>query len=242
MEQARTVLIDTSLLIELQKRARDAAPVRAELDRYRFKGISSYSKLEFKRAWLQRLAYIHQLCLQGEISSVSDVWDVINRRLANSYQHRAVKTLLSYLSKFFELDAPRISQNAQIARLQAHAKNAVLTASRAIREAATAEFKGTGCVRAEEMPIERPNGSLDVTIRKCRPSDVQCTVHTFFEANTEEFAALADYVDRNSEQVSEELKTMRQHIRRAGDDRFHLCDDRHCVRREENVALGGRKT
>lgn len=237
---AGTILVDTSLLIEQQKQSRQAQPVRDALAAYSFRGISSYSKLEFKRAWLQRLHYVYRACCDPECRGVFDVLGVLERRLAGNYQLRPVKTCLSAVVRFLELESRAISGKAQVARLRAHCRNAILSSSAALKEMATGEFRGTGCVRAEEFPTEHPGGYLDVTMRRCKPSNIQCRVHTFFTENRAKFSEIADYADHNPES-SKELRAMRDHIRQAEKESTHLCNDKHCAKvADAIVAVDGK--
>lgn len=225
-----TVLVDTSLLIEQQKGPRLAKPVRQALARFRFRGASSYSKLEIKRAWAKRLAYIHGLCQRSDVASILDVWEQFNKLLgAHPGNRRKVETCQQQLIAFLRDQPSTLSERAKLVRLRAHCKNAVLSLYEAVQETITGEFYGTKCVRAAEAPRECADGSLDVTIRRCKPEKIQCTVHTFFEEHREAFRAVARFVDQNS-MSSEELRQMRDHIRKAERDPVHLCDDKHCCR------------
>jgi hypothetical protein len=229
-----TVLLDTSLLIELQKRDKYALPVRKAVSHFRFKGASSYSKLEFKRAWIREIAYIHTLCRDAGVRSIADVIDRINRRLASPHQRRRVQTCMEAFTAFFEFGKYALSDRAQLARLRSLCKTRVLEGAIALREAITSEFRGTECVRAEEPPTEHSDGSLNVTIRRCSPDRIQCRVHTFFSENEDHFAQLANEIDSNPG-ASQELKTMRDHIRLAQQEAIHLCDDKHCSKLADSI-------
>lgn len=238
----KTVLVDASLLIELQKRRRYAEPVRQALAPYAFRGASSYSRLEFKRAWLQRLAYLYSVCLRPDVQSVNDVVDWLNRKLASHQrQLRRLQTCLDMLIRFLDLDARSISGRAQLARLRAHCRRSILEANECLREIVTAYLRNTRCSRAEEEPKELPDGSLDLTIRKCKSGTTACGLSQFFRKNQGLFAALADHVDAHPE-CSEELKTMRQHIRIAQADPTHLCDGANCARvADAIIAIDGQE-
>lgn len=226
--QAQTVLVDTSLLIEQLKRNKYAVPVIEALSPYRFKGASSYSKLEFKRAWLQRFAYIHGICQKSNIKSVSDVLDHINKRLgSHPAQNRRLQTCLEMLSHFFELNSKTVSEGAQLARLRAHAKRCAIDGIANFKKLVNEEFNGTKCARAEEAVTENPDGSLNAVISKCKSSNIVCAVHHFFEQNSKWFESIAGYIDTHPD-VSDELKRMNEHIKKAMNYPSHLCDDKHC--------------
>ncbi|MEE9294604.1 MAG: hypothetical protein V3W34_06560 [Phycisphaerae bacterium] len=221
--------MDTSLLIEQQKRAEYAQPVCKALRRFRFKGTSSYSRLEFKRAWLQRLAYIHALCRRSDIHSVNDVFTKINRSLSSQWQLRHVKTCVDAIGRFLEIDDRAISSRAQLTRLKGYCKHAILASAETLERMVTHEFDGTQCARARERPVEQPDGSIDVAIRQCRPESIQCTVHNFFELHKQDFKAIARHAEE-MDKASDELKKLAQHTRLALKDPVHLCDDRNCRR------------
>jgi len=230
----KTILVDTSLLIELQKADKKALPVREAVSHFRFKGASSYSKLEFKRAWVKEIAYIHERCRQPAVRLIADVVDQVQQRLSSPHQRRRVQTCLQAIAAFLEVAKGALSDRAQLVRLRAFCKTRVLEAAIALREAITGEFKGTACVRAEEPPTEHSDGSLNVTIRHCSPDRIQCRVHTFFSKNEDHFAQLANEIDSNPG-ASQELKTMRDHIRLAQREAIHLCDDKHCSKLADSI-------
>jgi len=236
-----SALVDTSLLIEQQKRPSQADLVRQALSRYRFRAISSYSKLEFKRAWAQRLAYIHKVSYHPHCNTVNDVYYEVNRLLANTFHHRRVQTCFDALIAFQDLDGGQISDRAQLARLRAHCKQAVLGAAAWLKQARHEEFKGTGCVRAEELPRELPDGSLDTAIRQCRPADIHCRIHEYFNHNKDAFDQIRSTIESSSD-ASDELKKMLPEIKAAEKDATHLCDNRHCAKiADAIIAVDGRK-
>jgi hypothetical protein len=238
----RTALVDTSLLIELLKRETESLPVRRALGQFRFRGASTYSDLEFKRAWLKRLAYIHCVCRQPGSRTVSDVINTITTKLAGSpYQGRRLQTCISHLLAFLEIDLGRIADPVQLVRLRAHCKRAVLESAEASEEFITARFRGTGCVRAEEPAKEQADGSLDVAIRRCRPTEIRCAVHTFFQEHLGTFKSISDAIDQ-SQDASDELRRMAQQIRQAATEPLLLCDDRNCRKLADAlIAVDGRE-
>lgn len=237
----RKILVDTSLLIETQKATVESERVRSTLRQYPFKGASTYSMLEIKRAWAQRLGYLHSLCRRPDIQNVMDLIDKINILHSHPLNRRRVSTCLSAMSRFLRDDGPEIrTDRIGLIRLRAHFKNAVLSLREAIAEFVSGEFDGTECKRAAELPCERSDGTLDVSISRCRPNKIQCSVHHFFERHRRAFQALAAYVD-DAKGASGELRTMRDHIRKAESDSAHLCDERHCCKLADMIiALDGR--
>ena len=209
---------------------RDAEPVRRALSAYRFRGASSYSRLEFKRAWLQRAALLHRWCRLPDVSSPGDVLRLINKRLANHpAQKRRLQVCLDLMICFLNLKHPSLSPRVQLARLRAHCKHVVLGGAIALDEMVTGYFDGTGCSRAKELPTENPDGSLDVTIRNCNPSRIHCNVHSFFQRYRTLFIEIADQI-QNTPTASDELVQIACHIRKAQEQSLHLCDNRHCAK------------
>ncbi len=186
------------------------------------------------------MAYIYSLCQQRDTAGIVDVYDKIERRLVNPKQLRPARTCLQALSRFLHDEKAGITERAMIVRLRAHCKRAVLDTFAALSDMITGEFNGTGCIRASEPPRERPNGSLDVVIHQCKRDNVQCTVHTFFEEHSTVFEQIAAFVDTNPG-CSRELQRMRDHIRLAQKDPFHLCDRKFCSKLADAlIAVDGR--
>ena len=237
-----TVLVDTSLLIEQLKREPSARPVREALAPFLFKGASSYSKLEFKRAWLQRLAYIHDVCSKPDVTCVVDVMAWVNQKLGAQPKRRGgLQTCFDMLIRFLDLDSGAINKRAQLARLRSHCKRSVLDGTAALLQLITAEFKGTRCVRAEEPARENPDGSLNVTVPKCRPQNAKCAIVEFFVSNKPAFSSLANHVDTLPD-ASKEMKNMQEHIRLALADPRHLCQAGNCARLADAIiALDGKQ-
>jgi hypothetical protein len=86
----------------------------------------------------------------------------------------------------------------------------------------TAEFKSTRCQRAEEVPTEKPDGSLDVAIRRCSPREVNCNIVGFFLKNKEHFLSIAAEIESTAS-ASDELRNAAATIRRAMDTPDILC-------------------
>jgi len=118
----------------------------------------------------------------------------------------------------------------------------ILSAYLELDRLVTHEFDGTQCVRAHERPTQAMNGSIDVTIPRCRATKIRCAVHGFFEVHREHFRRIAAAVDQRVEFVRaevaekargrpnqlEELMRIRDTIRRADADPTHLCDIENC--------------
>jgi hypothetical protein len=214
----------------MQKRANQANPVRAALRGYRFRGVSSYSLLEFKSAWLSRLGYIHSTCRKRAVRCILDVIQRIDAKLgAHPKRHRMMRTCLQQVMAFLDQDKGSVKSRAQLARLERHCKAAILGAEEAMRQMATGVFFGTKCARATETAKEKKNGSLDVAIPQCRPEKPCCSIGGFFRDNEAEFGALAQAID-GDEAASRELQAMRDQIRAAQADAAVLHERKCCSR------------
>ena len=237
----RRVLVDTSLLIEQQKRQEHAQPVREALAGYRFKGASSFSRLEFKYAWLQRLAYIYEITKKPSVRSTLDVLEWINNKLQGLNRRRGqVQTVFQALFTFLELDNGRIGGKAQLTRLRAHCKVAILDAVDGFEQIVTGEFKGTDCARAKQLAKERSDGSLDTSIRQCKRGRRECRVDDFFLEHRDLFTAISACIAA-AEDPSPELQEIREHIQAAMKDPEHLRDHQKCRRiADAIIAVDGR--
>ena len=101
-EKIRTVHIDTSLQIERCKARKKAQIVEQSLKVFPFKSTSSYAKLEFKRAWLQRLLYLYSA--SQKVNRVDELIGYVNDKLGSHAGHRrrlntCFQAIESFLSK-----------------------------------------------------------------------------------------------------------------------------------------------
>ncbi len=226
-KQVRTVLVDTSLLIELQKTIEEATPVRQALMPFRFKAASSYSRLEYKRAWICRWANIHAYCCQDGVNHIGDVLKRIQKAGRSRWGNRRLMTMLSQLIEFHGMDTSDLPDRVLVARLREHAKRRALAMSETFASELTHVFRGTHCVRAEEPVRERRTGSLDAAIADCRPDNAECRIEDFFIEHRQLFLRIADAVEK-LDKPSDELAALAEHVRLADKDPTHLRDNRHC--------------
>ncbi len=223
-----TALIDTSLLVELQKERRYAAPVKQSLKHFRFKGISSFSLLEFKWVWPKRAVYLYSIARKESVTCVRDVMSEVEKKLANHPGSlRMMRTCYQLIMEF--LERPGFSDVADFRTLKmfrAHCRRIALYAIYDLIEDATSVLRNTDCVRADEMPKETASGNLDLTITQCRPSDISCRLHEFFSDHLEDFLSVMDAGEKQD--ASPELAEIAKQIKLAKSDPERLCDDRNC--------------
>lgn len=231
--------LDTSLQIERCKAERKAKPVVVFLKGFRFLSTSSYAKLEFKRAWLKRLAYLYSL--SGEVGTVGELNGVLADRLGSNPMHRRqLSTCLQAIEAFLKPSYGKISEAAQLARLRAHLRGAVLNAYSWWEASVTHEYNGTGCARASERPRISGGGKLDVSIPKCRPDTTRCRIHSFLRDNQEHLEAIKAEIDRLETTASDELKGAKAVLDVFENDPQSVCQGDVCVKLGDIlVALDG---
>lgn len=225
----RTVQVDTSLIIEQQKSEGEAAPVRAALSRYLFRGSSTYARKEFKRAWLQDLALLNRLAKDS-----ADIGELLRRietsvglPAARRRRSRCVSAISAFLSAQSTGSAD-LPLHVLMTRFRAHIREAVLGGFLAFERCITHLHDGTGCVRSAERPSLAPDGSLDVVVRQCKRTSIKCTVHQFFMANREAFAKIEKHIRSLGDVASLELQKTAGTIRIAETDPQHLCASENC--------------
>jgi len=116
---------------------------------------------------------------------------------------------------------------ASIARLRAYLREAILGAYEMWERSATHECRGTRCIRAMERPVIAGNDSIDVSVPRCSPKRIQCSVHEFFDRNRAIFAAIEKRIGIEKD-PSKELKRTAETISLARTDPKFLCDDQNC--------------
>lgn len=228
-QRNKTILVDTSLLIEQQKGNANAANTRKALSEYRFRAGSSYSRLEFKRAWLQRAAYLHRLT--WEATDIGDVPQLMSSRLAShSEQRRRCQTCLDMFGAFLKCGGGvQLTAREQLIRLRAHLKLVALAGGEALNRCVAHFFDGSRCVRAQEPVRELSDGRLDAAIPECSPKDIRCQVHSFFSERLAQFSNIKTSVGLETE-PSKELARISETIAEARGDAAILCDSRKCRR------------
>ncbi len=226
---AATVHLDTSLQIERCKAARKANPVVDFLRDFRFVSTSSYAKLEFKRAWLQRLAYLYSL--SGEVKTIGELSGVLADRLGSHPLHRRqLSTCLQAVEAFLLPTNDRISETVQLTRMRAHLRGAVLNAYSWWEASVTHEYNGTNCIRASERPRISGGDKLDVSIPKCRRNTIRCRIHSFLQDNKEHLRAIKAEIDRLGSNASDELKDAKAVLDVFEDDPEKVCQDSICAK------------
>ena len=204
-EKVRTVHIDTSLQIERCKARKKAQVVEDRLKDFRFKSTSTYAKLEFKRAWLQRLSYLYSA--SQTVSRTDELIGYINDRLgAHPLHHSRLTTCLQAIESFLSRINEDLSPKAQLIRLRNHIRYAILGAYAWWDSSITHEYDGTGCTRATEHPKQLASEKIDVSIPLCKPHNIQCTIHEFFEKNKNYFREIRVAIESLGDNASKELK------------------------------------
>jgi len=226
-KKIKTVHIDTSLQIERCKAWKKAQVVEKKLKEFGFKSTSSYAKLEFKRAWIQRLLYLY--VASQNVDRLGGLIGYINDKLgAHPLHQRRLNTCLQGIELFLSTINERLSPSAQLIRLQSHTRNALLSAYLWWDSSITHEYNGTSCARAAERPRELSGGKIDVSIPQCRQNNIKCTIHQFFENNKEQFNAIKVKIEEYGNGASNELQQAKKIIEAAESNPEYLCDNRNC--------------
>jgi len=224
-----TVHLDTSLQIERCKAERKARPVISSLKSFRFLSTSTYAKLEFKRAWLQRLAYLYSL--SERVRTTGELAGVLADKLGSHPLHRRqLSTCLQAIEAFLPPTNGKISEAAQLTRMRAHLRGAVLNAYSWWEASVTHEYNGTGCIRASERPRMSGGGKLDVSIPKCHRNVVRCRILSFLQDNDDHLQAIKAEINRLGSNASEELRKAKAVLDAFEDDPEKVCQDDSCVR------------
>jgi hypothetical protein len=189
----------------------------------RITASSTYGKLEFKLSFLQDLAYLHGKLRQ--LGSIPAVLGALSR-LPAPYQDRKLRRALVHLARFYK-DVPG-GDAATVDAILLYIETTALTFWDWYGESVDYLTDGTGCVRSKEGP-RFVRGHLDVTHKACRPTDIRCRIHRFFNENKPSFDRIATEIDALPDGTkTRELTVTREIIGKAAADPTALCDDRVC--------------
>jgi hypothetical protein len=228
-KSVRTIHLDTSLQIERCKAKRKTKPIVDFLKNFRFLSTSSYAKLEFKRAWLQRLAYLYSL--SGQVGTIGELSGVLADRLGSHPLHRRqLSTCLQAIEAFLLPTTGRISEAAQLTRMRAHLRGAVLNAYSWWEASVTHEYNGTNCLRASERPRISGGTKLDVSIPKCQRGTIHCRILGFLQDNKEHLRAIKAEIDGLGSSASKELREAKAVLDAFENDPERVCQDNVCVK------------
>jgi len=180
-----TAHVDTSLMVEQQKSEKEATRVRSALAVYKFRSSSTFARKEYKRSWLQDLAYLHKL--SKDAADLGDLIRLVERKLGMPVQSRRRKRCQSAIAAYISKQPGELPVSALMTRFRAHVAEAVLGGYMSFNRSVHHVFDGTGCVRGNEEPTLAANDTLDTTVRTCKSNSIRCTVHSFFESNRKEF-------------------------------------------------------
>ncbi len=229
-DRSGTVLVETTLQIERQKARGSSRRVEAFLSGFRFTATSSYSRLEFKRAWLRDLAYLHVKC--SKCSRLEDVEEAIQESFAkHPSQRRRLNRCWQALNSFQKRLPGSEPYNQSVFRIRMHIEEALLTAYDWWDASVTHEYTGTSCVRAEERPMKGKNGRIDCAIPDCSPNKIACRIHEFFVQDQSKFDAVEELATSGKcGPCSSELSSSFECMENARRDPKTLCDNRVCAK------------
>lgn len=217
--------LDTSIQMERCKHRHLSAPVEVALRQYSSRGTSSYAKLEFYRAWIQRLAYLHELCIQFPdlprvMAHISTLPPILGRTMATTFQA---------LSAHLDQQSSSLPSDIAFIRLRSHIGEAIMGWDQWWRTSINSECSGTACARANLRPRQKSSGSIHVVIPKCRPDKRECHVDTFFSSRMSEFKSLAAATDSRADS-SGQSKRAALRVQSACHDPASLADNKECAK------------
>src|ERR1035437_9188000 len=103
-----TVLLDTTIQLEQQKIEPRPEVVRNSIASFKFRAVSTYSRLEAKKAWVQRLVYLHTESKQ--VSSIPLLLDRVTAKLGGHPMSRRMQNtsmeILSAIQSKLEQTTP----------------------------------------------------------------------------------------------------------------------------------------
>jgi len=225
-----TVLIDTTLQIEQQKIEPRPEVIRKAVSGFTFRAASTYSRLEAKRSWIQRLAYIHTE--SKHVATIPQLLDRINSKLgSNLHHHRKLTTAVEAISACMAKLKGNLSDKAQMERLRYVVVDAILSLNTWWDRSVHHEFDGSKCIRARERPtFDTRSETVKAGVARCLPSKIQCDIHNFAVQNMVYFDKVIDAVNnaRHEAEKSEELKAAAGVLAKAKEKPERLCDDNIC--------------
>ena len=226
--------IDTSLQIERCKASTKAYVVERALEPYRFKSTSTYAKLEFKRAWLQRLAYIYSACF--DVARMDELLGYVNDRLgSNPKLLRKLTTTIQAIEVYLSKIVGSLTPEVQLIRFRSHVRKGITGAYAWWDSSTTYQYHGTECKRAIEEPRQLPNSKIDVSIPQCKREKTCCGIRRFFEENRLEFIKLKRAIEKLGETKSSEIQEWKDVIKNAEKDPQSLQDSKICAKLSDAI-------
>ena len=188
-ERAKTLFLDTSLLIEecLASRTPKLEILCKFFEDYSFFMACGFSRLEFKRVLLQNLALVLRYILEDEPPSF---WRALHKASKLVQTPRRVSTLMSILAWIGHEVNSRVTErevgdNLDIVlarRAESYLRNAIRRRWVWFRKRLDSLADGLQCQRGTEQPIENSDGSIDVSIRQSACANRECNNANFFQA------------------------------------------------------------
>jgi hypothetical protein len=198
MTQHAFAVFDTDMQIH---RFCEEPRVGAAADKLRFERkpvhAVAFSKVEFKGAYIQRLAL-----LQNKVRDSDSIQEVFVR-VKNS-GGRGAQMMLAQLIRFLGRESLRGDWSDTKAILLTHLDAQIGEAWRWFSTNVDGEVDSAKCTRAKEGPTRIGNG-WDVGIPNCRKQNTRCRVSQFFKGNTETLKHVIAILEKESS-ISDELQ------------------------------------
>lgn len=223
--RAKAIHIDSTILFAPFKRQDEKIrQALAVLSEYEIKTASSFSRLEFKRSWLQDMNYMHSLLIKGH-----DPAGLLNAaKNALVQRPRRVSRILEIFNRAWDEVAQSTPKSHIASRLRDRLRIGILTNWKKFAGNVDTIFNGTACLRATEPPkLNNETGAIDCSVPSCRRKKIRCKVHEFHSANAGHFGRIRDITNAD-ETASAELRESSRTSSNAAVDPETLCDDRTC--------------
>lgn len=222
------VHLDTSIQMERCKSSPEASRVREYLKLFKVTTSSSYARIEFLRAWIQRLVFLHGVLT--DVSNLGEAMKLLESRLKNQQHLRQYKTRLQALFAVMETTkSSDLESRAALVRVRKNLQERIIGWNYWWQHSITHGYDGTKCARATIRPKVRSNGDIDAAIPQCRRTSIHCCIDQFVTRNKSHLDSIANAVKSDSASSSG-LKKIAETIQSCVNDPQMACDDRICRR------------
>lgn len=237
---AKPLFLDTTIQVDRVLKElppEKLLPLNALLAEFDFLVSCSYSRLEFKRAVIQKLSLVlSYLCEEKSFFSVLQRGQALGAR-----RPRQASTLISIaawvgfnIQDQIEVTLGEGFDRKLALRAESYIRTAIPFLWKRFDKSVDSIRDGTQCKRATEGPRKKANGSFDVAIHQSKCKTKECNNANFFQSNLPRLKALRDKLQQFSQEpgktkLTEELKTVLQTITAAIGNPGSLYDYKTCA-------------
>lgn len=224
-----SIYFDTTVIIDLFSVNNTKVQQRRQtLTQYNQKITSTYVKMEFKRAHIQRtLVYLLNLFNQekdlGEIKSRIDKLQGYHKQ-----QYARCAERLAYFFSWLSNEKTGERTVAEIAheKIPNYLRRMISWHWSRFEKEIDTITDGTSCVLAKIAPL-RVGNTFDVTLKKCKSTNIQCKIVEFLRTNCSDFERVKIMLENLPSRDQEQTKMLNSlnHILIRYE---HISDQRHC--------------